>query len=113
MLDFAHLVLLVFLCVQLVRWLRSRNLPRIGGKLGPHVPAPDLPAGDGFARVDCREITIFTGPPDGTRYPDLKTYLRDGVVPRLRLMRVFQVARCRTRIEIPVEVPDYPRLDAA
>ncbi len=111
--SLSQIALLVFLVSALVRTFRNRNMPRVGGKMGRRTAMPDLPVCADFADVECREITTFCAPPDEARYPDLKTYLRKGVGCRRGLMRIYRSAACNTRIEIPVEPPDYPRIEAA
>jgi hypothetical protein len=45
-------------------------------------------------------------------YPSLKAFLRHGTFERTELVRIYRVAACNTRIEIPATPPDYERIDA-
>lgn len=92
----------------------NRNMPRVGGKIGPRIrEAPELAPPAGFSRVDCRAITNFDGATDAESFVSLKAYTRDGVTPRQGRVLVYRVAACNTRIEFPAEEPDYPRLTPA
>ena len=112
-----RLLLAVFFAVLLVQKFLDRNMPRVGGKIGGKIGGraapPGLPVPEGFSRVNCREITVFGAPRDAWRYPNLKTYLREGAVARTGLVHIYCVAACNTRIEIPAEPADYERIDAA
>ena len=56
----------------------NRNLPRVGGKIGPRrVRWPASLTPPGFSRVDCHAITLFSRPPDAAPYANFKTYRRD------------------------------------
>jgi hypothetical protein len=109
-----EVLLIVFLAYVLTRRFLGRNMPRVGGKIGgsqPIVPAAPVP--DGFSRVEGRAVTIFTAASGAARFRNLKSYLRYGTVRQPTLVRIYHVAGCRTRIEIPAAVPDYQRIDAA
>ncbi len=107
------IIVLVFV-VLLVNAFLNRKMPRVGGKIGRRsVAAPPAPVPDGFSRVDCREIMAYGAPPDAAPYPNLKTYMRDGAIPRPGLVHVYRVAGCNTQIEIPAAIPDYERTDAS
>jgi hypothetical protein len=108
------LLLIVFLAYVLTRQFLRRNMPRVGGKLGSSRDiVPAVPVPDGFSRVDSRAVTIFAAASEAARFPNLKSYLRHGTVRQPTLVRIYHVAGCRTRIEIPVAAPDYERIDAA
>ncbi len=115
-----RLLLAVFFAVLLVQKFLNRNMPRVGGKIGGKIGSkigggaapPSLPIPEGFSRIDCREITVFGAPRDAGRYPNLKTYLREGAVARAGLVHIYRVAACNTRIEISTEPADYDRIDA-
>ncbi|HEX5213718.1 MAG TPA: hypothetical protein VFW22_18495 [Pseudolabrys sp.] len=97
--------------VLLINAFIHRNTPRVGGKIGPRIreaPEPELP--EGFSRVVCRAITNFDAAADAENFPSLKAYRRDGVTPRQGRVLVYRVVACNTRIEVPAEEPDYPRL---
>jgi hypothetical protein len=109
-----NLLLIVFLMTVLVRKFLNRNLPRVGGKLGGRwFTLPAAPVPDGISGVESREITVFGAKSDGVNYPNLKTYMRDGTFRRAVQVRIYHVAGCRTRIEIPAGTPDYERIEAA
>jgi hypothetical protein len=91
----------------------NRNMPRVGGKLGPIQPVdppPVLPGG--FSRIYTRVVTLFVAS-DASRFPTLKAFLRDGTARLDVVMRVYCVAGCKAEIEIPEQVADYERIDAA
>lgn len=89
----------------------NRNMPRVGGKIGPRIrEAPELAPPEGFSRVDCRAITNFDAATDAESFVSLEAYRRDGVTPRQGRVLVYRVAACNTRIEFLAEEPDYPRL---
>jgi hypothetical protein len=106
-------ILIVAFAALLVRGFLNRNLPRVGGKLGPirsTKPPPLLP--DGFSRVYSREVTLFVAS-DAARFATLKAFLRDGTTRLDIAMRIYRVAGAKTEIEIPEPAADYPRIDAA
>ena len=105
-------IFIVFL-VLLVRGFLCRNMPVVGGKIGPIWtidPPPALPRG--FSRVYARAMTLFVAS-DAAGFPDLKIFLRDGTVQKPVVMRIYRVAGCKTEIEIPDQAADYERIDAA
>jgi hypothetical protein len=106
-------IIIVLFLGLLVRGFLHRNRPRIGGKLGPIRtidPPPALP--DGFSRVYARAMTLFVAS-DASRFPTLQAFLRDGTVQRPMVMRIYRVAGCKAEIEIPDQIADYERIDAA
>ncbi|MGA3302519.1 MAG: hypothetical protein ABSC72_04440 [Methylovirgula sp.] len=106
------LILLVYVLLVGQIFL-NRNLPRVGGKIGPpRVRWPVSLTPPGFSYVDCRAITLFSRPPDAMPYADFKTYLRDAPLRHQALVRVYLVALCNTRIEIMDRPTYYQRIDA-
>ena len=108
-------IAIILLLVSLfVRLFLQRGLPRIGGKLGPIRPLEAAaPIPDGFSRIYARAMTIFAARTATPSFSNLKAFLRHGTVGQPALMRIYRVAGCKTEIEIPVERPDYERIDAA
>ena len=105
------IVVIIVFVVLLINAFINRNMPRIGGKIGPRIrEAPELTPPAGFSRVDCRAITNFDAATDAESFVSLKAYRRDGVTRRQGRVLVYRVAACNTRIEFPAEEPDYPRL---
>jgi hypothetical protein len=105
-------VLTLCLIVILVRKFIDRHTPQIGGKLGRRRTAPrDMAVPHGFSDVVLREIRLFGARTNDARYASLKTFLRHGTFERTELMRIYRVAACNTRIEIPAVQPDYERID--
>jgi hypothetical protein len=108
-----QLTILVLLFSMLVRFFRTRNLPRVGGKLGPiRIIDPPQPRPEGFSRIYARAFTLFEAA-EAPRFSTLKAYLRDSVVQRTVVMRIYRVAGCKAEIEIPDQAADYERIDAA
>jgi hypothetical protein len=105
------LVALVLILLLVNKFL-NRNNPRVGGRIGRRKAPVALPLPDGFSRVTCREITVFLARSAATDFPSLKAYLRGGIVKRIGLVDLYQVAACSTRIEIPATTADYERIDA-
>jgi hypothetical protein len=106
-------IILVLFGILLIRIFLNRNMPRVGGKIGPRQRLqPPVPVPDGFSRVYGRAVTLFVGPPDAADFSSLKDYLRRGPVQRPALMHVYRVAGCKTEIEIPAAPADYQRIDA-
>jgi hypothetical protein len=106
------IIFIVFL-VLLVRGFLCRNMPAVGGKIGPIRtidPPPALPRG--FSRVYARAMTLFVAS-DAAGFADLEVFLRDGTVQKPVVMRIYRVAGCKTEIEIPDQAADYERIDAA
>lgn len=104
--------IILFLALLVLGFLR-RNLPQVGGKLGPIRtldPSPPLPIG--FSRIYARAVTLFVAW-DASRFPTLKAFLRYGTVQQPVVMRIYCVAGCKAEIEIPDQVADYERIDAA
>jgi hypothetical protein len=97
----------------LVRGFLHRNMPQVGGKLGP-IRTTDPPAAlpGGFSRVYARAVTLFVAS-DASHFPTLKAFLRDGTARLPVVMRIYRVAGCKTEIEIPARTTDYERIDAA
>ena len=110
----AQITIIILFSSLVVRAFLQRGMPRVGGKFGPlqtlESPA-SIPAG--FSRTYARMMTVFASTADATSFPNLKAYLRHGTVGQSTLMRIYRVARCKTEIEIPVEPPDYERIDVA
>lgn len=113
--PFIVLLLLLIIVVALAaNAILNRGMPRIGGKIGRRaVDMPAVPVPAGFSRVDCREITNFVATSEAEPYANVKAYARAAVALRPGMVRVYRVAACNTRIEIPAETPDYNRIDAA
>jgi hypothetical protein len=106
------IIIVAFLALLVLGFL-NRNMPRVGGKLGPIRtvdPPPVLPSG--FSRVYTRAVTLFLAS-DASRFPTLKAFLRGGTTLLPVVMRIYRVAGCKSEIEIPEEVADYERIDAA
>ena len=105
-------IIIVFL-VLLALGFPYRNRPQVGGKIGlirTIDPPPALPIG--FSRVYARAMTLFVAS-DASRFATLKDFLRDGMVQKPAVMRIYRVAGCKTEIEIPDQIADYERIDAA
>ena len=108
-----QIVIIVLFVVLLVRGFLVRNMPRVGGKIGPRqVIDPPSPLPDGFSGVYARAMTIFAASSDATSFSSLKEFLRHGTVRQPALMRIYRVAGCKTEIEIPAGASDYERIDA-
>jgi hypothetical protein len=106
-------ILVMLFSALLIRGFLARNMPRVGGKLGPIRTADPLPAlPDGFSRVYTRAVTLFVAS-DASQFSTLRAFLRDGTVQRSTIMRIYRVAGCKAEIEIPQEIADYERIDAA
>ena len=112
MLAFQSFIIVLFL-VLLVRGFLYRNMPMIGGKIGPirTIDPPQAPP-RGFSRVYGRTMNVFVAS-DAARFSTLKTFLRGGPVPQPVVMRIYRVAGCKTEIEIPDRTAGYQRIDAA
>jgi hypothetical protein len=107
-------VVLVLLVAFLIRLFVTRNVARLGGKLGWRRAIDDaIPFADGFSHAYARDMTIYTASADAADFSSLKAFLRHGTVGQPVPMQVFRVAGCRTEVEIPAAAPDYQRLDAA
>jgi hypothetical protein len=108
-----QVVIVVIFCTLLVLGFLYRNRPRVGGKLGPIRPIdPPQALPSGFSQIYARAMTLFVAS-DASRFPTLKAFLRDGTVQRPIVMRIYRVAGCKAEIEIPDEIADYDRIDAA
>ena len=106
-------LLAICLIVILTRKLLDRHTPQVGGKLGRQRAAPeDLRLPHGFSDVIVREVTLFGARSKDAHYPSLKAFFRHGTFERTELMRIYRVAACKTRIEVPATPPDYERIDA-
>jgi hypothetical protein len=108
-----QVVIIVIFLALLVLGFLHRNRPRVGGKLGsirPIDPPPALPSG--FSRIYARAMTQFVAS-DALRFPTLKAFLREGTLQQPVVMRIYRVAGCKAEIEIPDQVADYDRIDAA
>jgi len=109
-----QVIIIVLFLWLLVRAFLQRDLPRVGGKLGPlRTLESAAPVPDGFSSAYARLMTVFAATADATSFSSLKAFLRQGTVGQPTLMRIYRVAGCKTEIEIPVEAPDYKRIDAA
>jgi hypothetical protein len=107
-------VFLVLFAFLLVRLFFRRNMPRVGGKIGPRRTIdPPLAVPDGFSRVYARVMTLFVASSDAAGFANLKAFLRHGTKQHPALIRIYRIAGCKTEIEIPVETPDYERINAA
>jgi hypothetical protein len=107
-----QLIIIVLFLALLVPGFLRRNMPKIGGKLGPIRKLDPQPAPPGgFSRIYTRAVTLFVAS-DASRFPTLKAFLRDGTALRPVVMRVYCVAGCKAEIEIPDRVADYERIDA-
>jgi hypothetical protein len=108
-----QLIIVLLFFALLVRGFLYRNMPRVGGKLGP-VRSTDPPQAlpSGFSRIYTRAVTLFVAS-DASRFPTLKAFLRDGTVQQPVVMRIYRVAGCKAEIEIPDQIADYERIDAA
>jgi hypothetical protein len=105
--------LVICLIVILTRKFLDRHRPQVGGKFGRRYAAPEevgLPRG--FSDVIVREITLFGARSKDAQYSSLRAFLRHGTFERTELVRIYRVAACNTRIEIPAAPPDYERIDA-
>ena len=113
--PYITLTLLLIIVVALAaNAISNRGMPRIGGKIGRRAAdAPEAPLPDGFARVDCREITHYVAAADAEAFASLKAYAREGTAGRPGLVHVYRIAGCHTRVEIPAGPPPYDRIDAA
>lgn len=112
MIVFQAIIIAAFLALVVLGFLR-RNMPRVGGKPGPigaNEPPRELPSG--FSRTYTRAVTLFVAS-DAQRFPTLKAFLRDGTARLPVVMQIYCVAGCKAEIEIPEQVPDYERIDAA
>jgi hypothetical protein len=109
----AQVTIIILFFSMLIRRFRSRNMPLVGGKLGRiRIIAPPQPRPGGFSRIYARAATLFVAA--GTPHSStLKAFLRDNVVQQPVVMRIYRVAACKAEIEIPDQVPDYERIDAA
>ncbi len=108
-----QVMIVVIFCALLVLGFLYRNRPRVGGKLGPIRPIdPPQALPSGFSRIYARAMTLFVAS-DASRFPTLKAFLRDGTVQQPVVMRIYRVAGCKAEIEIPDEIADYERIDAA
>jgi len=108
-----QLIIVIPVLGLLVFGFVHRNRPRVGGKLGPirNIDPPQaLPSG--FARIYARAVTMFVAS-DASRFPTLKAFLRTGTVQQPIVMRIYRVAGCKAEIEIPDQIADYERVDAA
>src|SRR6202142_1150178 len=105
-------IILVLFGIMLVRRFLNRNMPRVGGKLGPMRSVgspPALPAG--FSKVHTRLVAVYIASSDATGFSTLKAFLRRGTVARPPLMKIYRVPDSETDVEIPVEQPPYDRID--
>jgi hypothetical protein len=108
-----QVIIVALFFVLLVLGFLYRNRPRVGGKFGPIGtidPPQALPSG--FSRIYTRAVTLFVAS-DASRFPTLKAFLRDGTVRQPVVMQIYQVAGCKIEIEIPDQIADYERIDAA
>jgi hypothetical protein len=106
------IIIVAFLALLVLGFL-NRNMPRVGGKLGPiRTVDPPQVAPSGFSRIYARAATLFVAS-DASRFPTLKAFLRDGTARLTVAIRIYCVAGCKAEIEIPEAVADYERIDAA
>jgi hypothetical protein len=107
-------LLLIIVTALVANAISNRGLPRISGRIGRRATgAPAVTVPDGFARADCREITVFVATSDAGPYRTLKDFLRAGTARRPGRVNIYRVAGCHTRVEIPAGPPSYDRIDAA
>jgi hypothetical protein len=107
------LILALTFSFKLVNRILNRNVPRVGGEIGPRQtsrPLPPLP--DGFLSVQTRAMTLFTACHADPPFPKLKQFLRKGAQRNTVLMHIYRVADCDTDIEIPIDDPGYYRIKA-
>jgi hypothetical protein len=106
-------IIIILFVALLVRGFLARNMPRVGGRLG-RIRATDPPQArlHGFSRIYSRAVTLFVAS-DASRFPTLKAFLREGTAQQPVAMRIYRVAGCKAEIEIPDEIADYQRIDAA
>lgn len=110
----AQVTIIVLFSLLLVGAFLQRGLPQVGGKFGPLRTLESVPPiPDGFSSVYARVMMVFVATTDATLFSSLKAFLRHGTVGQPTLMRIYRVAGCKAEIEIPVEAPDYERIDAA
>jgi hypothetical protein len=106
-------IFLVLFLIFLTRVFLQRGLPRVGGKIGRSRAIADsetIPAG--FSGVYARSIRVSVALAEATTFSSRKAFLRNGTREIPILMRIYRVVGCKTEIEIPVEPPDYERIDA-
>jgi hypothetical protein len=106
-------VIIIAVVALLALGFLRRNMPRVGGKLGPIRtvdPPRELPSG--FSRTYTRAVTLFVAS-DASRFATLKAFLRGGTARLPVVMRIYCVAGCKAEIEISEQVADYERIDAA
>lgn len=109
--ELQALFIVIIAVVMLIEKIRNRNLPRLGGKLGRRLNST-LPVPEGFSRIERRAVTHFTAATDAADYRNLRAFLLKGIQRRQARLRIYRVAGCETRIEIPDEIPGYERIDA-
>ena len=93
-------IIIIAVVALLALGFLRRNMPRVGGKLGPIRtvdPPRELPSG--FSRTYTRAVTLFVAS-DASRFPTLKAFLRDGTARLPVVMRIYCVAGCKAEIEI-------------
>jgi hypothetical protein len=74
-----QIIIIILFVAWLVRYLFQRNMPRVGGKIGPRrriLPAAPIP--EGFSGVHARVMTLFVAASDAARFSSLKSFLRHG-----------------------------------
>jgi hypothetical protein len=106
-------LLLAIMLVRLITYIRNRNLPHVGGEVGPRQTVsqpPPIP--DGFVFAETRAMTLFTASGTATKFRTLEQFRRKGTRRETILMHVYRVFCCPTDIEIPVDAADYERIDA-
>jgi hypothetical protein len=112
MIILQFIIVILFFALLVLGFL-YRNMPRVGGKFGPirtNDPPQALPSG--FSRIYSRAVMLFVAS-DASRFPTLRAFLRDGTVQQPIVMRIYRVAGCKAEIEIPDQIADYGRIDAA
>ncbi len=109
----AQITIIVLFLVLAVPAFFARNLPQVGGKIGPvqKTDAPSAPP-TGFSRVYVRSMTLFVAA-NADPFDTLKAFLRESPKPKSVIMQIYCVSGCKTEIEIPVQVADYQRIDAS
>jgi hypothetical protein len=104
-------IFLVIFIVFLVRVFLQRNLPRVGGKIGPRqkMTGPEsIP--EGFSGVYARSMRLSVASAEAAKFSSAKAFLRQGTREIPALMRIYCVTDCKTEIEIPAKSPDYERI---
>ena len=98
-------IIIIAVVALLVLGFLRRNMPRVGGKLGPIRtvdPPRELPGG--FSRTYTRAVSLFVASV-ASRFATLKAFLRDGTARLPVVMRIYCVAGCKARSRFPNRSP--------